>query len=206
MKLVNVCHILLKSSIIFDEVDNAYSYLVKFCKEYETIYSSAKITPNIHAHCHIKECILEYGGIYSMWLLGFEWYNGILGNITTNRKGAFERTFTKRFLKQTGASDYRNTLIAPHIDSGQKDFLGLTNNLSTTAAAVRLNIIESFDIGNYIRNSISVHYATGSEPLPPNTIPNFTTSPITRLTSNVYDALVEFYNVAYHEQNAIHYV
>ena len=80
MKLVNPCHILLKLSITFDEVDNAHSYLVEFCKEYETIYGSAKIMPNIHAHCHIKECILDYGGVYSTWLFSFEWYNGILGN------------------------------------------------------------------------------------------------------------------------------
>ncbi|KAG2205739.1 hypothetical protein INT45_010989, partial [Circinella minor] len=114
MKLVDACRILLKPSMTFNEVDNAHSYLVDFCKEYETIYGSTKITPNIHAHCHIRECILDYGGVYSTWLFGFERYNGILGSIATNRKGTFERTFTKRFLEQTGASDYITTFIAPH--------------------------------------------------------------------------------------------
>ena len=207
MKLVNACRILLKPSITFDEVDNAHSYLVEFCQEYEIIYGSSKITPNIHAHCHIRECILDYGGVYSTWLFGFERYNGILGSIATNRKGAFERTFTKRFLEQTGASDYISTLIAPHIDDSQKHFLlGLANDLSATAAVTRLNAVESFDIGEYIRNSVSVSHATGSEPLPPNTTPNFTTSPTTKLTDDVYDALVEFYQVAYKNENIDHYL
>ena len=137
MKLVNACYILLKPSIIFDEVNNAYSYLVEFYQEYETIYGSSKITPNIHAYCHIRECILNYGGIYSTWPFGFEWYNGILSSIATNRKGAFERTFTKRFLEQTGASNYINTSIAPYIDDSQKYFLlGLANDLLATAAVI----------------------------------------------------------------------
>lgn len=207
MKLVSACRILLKPSITFDEVNSAHSYLVEFCKEYETIYGSNKVTPNIHAHCHIKECILNYGGVYSTWLFGFERYNGILGSIATNRKGAFERTFTKRFLEQTSASDYINTFITPHINDDQNDFLlGLGNNLSTTAAVTRLNTIENFDISDYIRNSVSVRHATGSEPLPPNTIPNFTAPPTTKLTANIYNALVEFYKVAYGEENADHHL
>ena len=207
MKLVDACRILLKPSMTFNEVDNAHSYLVDFCKEYETIYGSTKITPNIHAHCHIRECILDYGGVYSTWLFGFERYNGILGSIATNRKGTFERTFTKRFLEQTGASDYITTFIAPHINDEQKDFfLGLANNISTTAGATRLNTIESYDTSEYIHNSVSVSHATGSESLPPNTIPNFKTPPTTKLTSTVYDALIEFYKVAYSDENIDHYL
>ena len=75
-----------------------------------------------------------------------------------------------------------------------------------TVAAARLNMIESFDIGDYIHNSMLVSHATGSEPLPPNTNPNFTTSLSTKLTDNVYNALVEFYQVAYKNENIDHYL
>ena len=80
----------------------------------------------------------------------------------------------------------------------------MANNLSTTAVVTGLNAIESFDIGEYIRNSVSINHATSSEPLLPNTILNFTFPPITKLTSNDYKALVEFYKVAYGENNAHH--
>ena len=67
-------------------------------------------------------------------------------------------------------------------------------------------MVESFDISKYIHNSVSVRYATGSEPLLLNTTPNFMTLLTTKRTNDVYDALVEFYQVAYKNEDIDHYL
>lgn len=38
----------------------------------------------MHLHCHLKECIEDYGPVYSFWLFSFERLNGILGSFHTN--------------------------------------------------------------------------------------------------------------------------
>lgn len=45
--------------------------------------------------------MLNFGPIYAFWLFGFERYNGLLGNIDTNKKGSFEVTFAKHLSKNT---------------------------------------------------------------------------------------------------------
>ena len=87
IKLVNACRIFLKPSITFDEVNDAHSYLIEFGEEYENIYGSTKVTPNIHAHCHIKECILDHGGVYSTWIFGFKRDNGTLAALPLIERG-----------------------------------------------------------------------------------------------------------------------
>ena len=36
------------------------------------------------SHGHLKECVLDYGPVYSFWLFSFERLNGILGSYHTN--------------------------------------------------------------------------------------------------------------------------
>ena len=48
--------------------------LVKFCIEFETLYSIEKVTPNMHMHTHLVECIMDYGPVYAFWLFSFERY------------------------------------------------------------------------------------------------------------------------------------
>ena len=39
---------------------------------------------NMHLHCHIFECILDMGPIYSFWCFPYERMNGLLGVYPTN--------------------------------------------------------------------------------------------------------------------------
>ena len=48
------------------------------------LYGNRAITPNMHLHCHIAECVKDFGPIYGFWLFSFERYNGILGSYPTN--------------------------------------------------------------------------------------------------------------------------
>ena len=60
--------------------------MLKFCKEFELLDGKDRVTPSMHLHVHIKDCILDYGPIYSFWLLSFEKYNGKIGSLPTNKR------------------------------------------------------------------------------------------------------------------------
>ena len=43
-----------------------------------------KVTPNIHLHLHLHECVRDFGPIYGFWLFSYERYNGMLGTFPNN--------------------------------------------------------------------------------------------------------------------------
>ena len=64
----------------------ANSCLLNFCKGFEQLYGEHRVTPNMHLHTHLVDCILDYGPVYSFWLFSFERYNGIIGDYGTNQR------------------------------------------------------------------------------------------------------------------------
>ena len=58
--------------------------MFEFCTLFEQIYGKEHCTINIHLHCHLKQCIVDYGPVYSFWLFSFERLNGVLGSYHTN--------------------------------------------------------------------------------------------------------------------------
>lgn len=95
---VLACQILCKRSIFVSEVKRAHHLLVRFCRKFEELYGAERVTPNMHLHAHLCECIEAYGPVYTFWLFSFERYNGLLGRIPTNRKGVEKQMF-RRFMK-----------------------------------------------------------------------------------------------------------
>ena len=57
---------------------------VKFGERFERLYGKKAVTPNMHLHCHLKECVLDYGPLHAFWCFSFERFNGILGAIQVN--------------------------------------------------------------------------------------------------------------------------
>lgn len=86
----------------------AHSYLLKFCKNFEQLYGKHRVTPNMHLHSHLVDCVLDYGPVYSFWLFSFERYNGILGEFGTNQR-AVEIQLMRKFT----SSQYVNDLHWP---------------------------------------------------------------------------------------------
>lgn len=70
----------------------------QFCKHTERLYGTNIITPNMHFHTHIKECIAGYGLLHGFWLFAFERYNGILGQQPNNNR-SIEVQLMSRFLQ-----------------------------------------------------------------------------------------------------------
>ena len=63
------------------EVDKADDLLLSFCTGFEQFYGWESCTPNLHMHCHLKECMFDVGPLYSYWCFSFVCYDGILENM-----------------------------------------------------------------------------------------------------------------------------
>jgi hypothetical protein len=80
------CRYMCKAVLTEADIIKADGLLLKFCREFQSLYGQKAVTPNMHLHCHLKECILDLGPIHSFWCFSFERYNGILGNMPTNNR------------------------------------------------------------------------------------------------------------------------
>ena len=69
----------------------------------------SSITPNMHLACHIQQCLLDFGPMYSFWLFSFERYNGIMASVTTNYIG-MEIQLMNKFLQKTMLTDIMQSL------------------------------------------------------------------------------------------------
>ena len=69
---VIACFYLCNRVISVANIQIADNYLIKFCKEFELIYGKDRVTPNMHLHGHLIECVMDFGPIYSFWLFSFE--------------------------------------------------------------------------------------------------------------------------------------
>ena len=63
-----------------DDISLADALLLQFCRRFELIYGPHAVTPNIHLHTHLVECVRDYGPMSSFWLFAFERFNGLLGD------------------------------------------------------------------------------------------------------------------------------
>ena len=81
---VKAVRIMCCRQITLQEIDRADTLLLDFCAKFEQLYGKENYTINLHLHGHLKECILDFGPVYSFWLFAFERLNGILGSYHTN--------------------------------------------------------------------------------------------------------------------------
>ena len=44
------------------------------------MYGQMQVTPNVHLHSHLINCVLDYGPVHNFWPFSFERFNGILGD------------------------------------------------------------------------------------------------------------------------------
>ena len=58
--------------------------LVKFGETFEHLYGKKFVTPNMHLHCHLKECVIDCGPVHAFWCFSFERFHGILGSMQVN--------------------------------------------------------------------------------------------------------------------------
>jgi hypothetical protein len=90
--------LLCMKTITKTEIKMADLHLMKFCDLFQKKYGNHSITPNMHLHGHLDQCLLDFGPVYSFWLFSFERYNGHIAAFPTNKRSV-EVQFARRFLR-----------------------------------------------------------------------------------------------------------
>ncbi|XP_016346834.1 uncharacterized protein LOC107692355 isoform X2 [Sinocyclocheilus anshuiensis] len=93
---VQACIILCSRVISFKRLEVADGHLQAFLSKFVELFGPLHCTPNMHLHLHLKECMLDYGPVYSFWCFSFERFNGILGNFNSNNR-AIEVQIMRQF-------------------------------------------------------------------------------------------------------------
>ena len=130
-------------------------FLLKFCKAFERLYGSDEVTPNIHLHCHLINCVKQYGLIYGFWLFSFERYNGMLEGMPTNKKD-IEIQLMRRFERDLQAQNI------PFPEIFKDEFLPLLEGVLNSVQCGSLGMISS-DVQTLLMSSKKMNY---SDPLP----------------------------------------
>ena len=86
MLFVFACFVICARVVSSNDLKEADEKLLKFCQNVQDLYGKDCITPNMHLHCHLVECILDFGPVYAFWCFSFERYNGILGTYQHNNR------------------------------------------------------------------------------------------------------------------------
>ena len=94
---VLACRILSSKVLQLTEIQLADALLMQFCKRVEQRYGKEAITPNMHMHTHLRECILDFGPSHGFWLFAFERYNGLMGKQPSNNR-SIEVQFMQCFI------------------------------------------------------------------------------------------------------------
>ena len=66
---VKACTLLCTRVIHRCTIVSADLFLLQFCRQFKQLYGSNACTPNMHLHLYLKECIIDYGPVYSFWCL-----------------------------------------------------------------------------------------------------------------------------------------
>ena len=83
---VQACTLLCSRAISHANTLKLHALIVRFCKKFEELYGQNSCTPNLHLHCHLRECIIDYGPANAFWLFACERLNGVLGAVSTNHR------------------------------------------------------------------------------------------------------------------------
>ena len=134
---VLACRILCSHQITAEQVTLGDALLLHFCKRTERIFGWQHITPNMHMHCHLRSCILDYGPLHGFWLYAFERYNGILGAMPNNNK-SIEVQLMRRFLRESQA------LSAEYPSEYEEYFLPLISQCKSSGSLAETVSTEHF--------------------------------------------------------------
>lgn len=78
--------------------------LMDFCRGVTEVFGQSFVTPNMHLHGHLKDCMLDYGPVHSFWLFSFERCNGICSAIpNSNRTSSLPHEFMRFWQRQCRA-------------------------------------------------------------------------------------------------------
>ena len=65
-----------RHTISNDDIKVAELLLLQFCKCVKNVFGSKYVTPNMHMHLHLCDCLKDNGPLHAFWFYSFERYNG----------------------------------------------------------------------------------------------------------------------------------
>lgn len=83
VSFVQACEILCSYAVTSESIQRADQLLYQYCCGFEREFGKEECYPNLHLHCHLQDCLRDYGPATSFWLFAFEWMNGCLGSFHT---------------------------------------------------------------------------------------------------------------------------
>jgi len=124
---VIACKYLGKKIVTIEDIESGDKYLIAFLKKFEELYGTSAVTPNMHLHGHLKDCLLDYGPFHGFWCFSFERYNGVLGKYNTNNR-SIEIQLMRKFL----ANNKSSALEMP--DMYKEDFINFFEAKESTGS------------------------------------------------------------------------
>ena len=156
---VLACRLLSCKVLSTQQMQLGDALLLQFCRRTQRLFGQDFITPNMHMHCHLRACIIDYGPLHGFWLYAFERYNGILGSMPTNNR-SIEIQLMARFIRES------QVLSASLPELFRDDFSplfpetkvsGSVSDTSSSAvdAALALSPDSAYELPLYIYDNIS---------------------------------------------------
>jgi hypothetical protein len=63
LKFVKACGLICTPLVGLGDVASSYSVLLDFCRKFEKLHGKHRVTPNMHLHIHLADCIFVYGPV-----------------------------------------------------------------------------------------------------------------------------------------------
>jgi len=121
---VSACRLLCHRTISFANIEQAHILLKMFNEKFVELCGNLCSTPNMHLHLHLKDCLLDFGSVYTFWCFSFERFNGIMGSYHINNQDIGPQMMRK-FLSGAQVS------CLPHLQTDQLQYLKLENPITT---------------------------------------------------------------------------
>ena len=164
------------SSPVISKIDivKADMLFVKFGERFEHLYGKKAVTPNMHLHCHLKECIMDCGPVHAFWCFSFERFNGILGSMQVNGRSVEVQLMRKllagRFVwDATFPNKFQDTIL-PFFSRERNDSV---ESLNVRNAIALFNSACCLDVEDFCWNDLTLvslpnsfkHFALDSDEL-----------------------------------------
>ena len=140
---VQACSLFCSRAITHNNIIVADQLIHRYCCFFEELFGKENCYPNLHLHCHLKDCLLDYGPASAFWLFGFERLNGILGNVHTSNR-AVEIQLLRKFISKQQI----HSIIWPGSELSDliKPLLSPPTKTEIDCGGIYVHVLNPFDI------------------------------------------------------------
>lgn len=195
MTFVSAVRLLAAPSISLTDLNHAHKKLLAFGATTAALYKPYRVTPNMHLHCHLKECILDFGPAYAFWLYSFERFNGVMKKVNINYKTGFEITYMKAFVQAVHSEDY----VRSFVFSNSNDKLMPLFSSFFGSKSHEIKSADGFDYEAFMDGPVlgASTLIKGCESLPPSSLPLNLAGHKTVMNPEHYRCLYQYYHYVY---------